>query len=65
VHAAGNVGTATVDGVGVDLTAPSGVTFVVGVLTDGGQFPYLFVPEGPTGCSATDAGSGFAAGDFS
>jgi hypothetical protein len=64
VDAAGNATTATIDGVDIDLTAPSSVTFVGGGLADGGQYPYLFVPAGPTSCSATDAGSGFAACDF-
>ena len=57
---AGNVATAVVLGVDVDLTAPSAVTFVGGGLVDGGSYGYLFVPGGPTGCSATDLVSGLA-----
>jgi len=49
-----------VSGVNVDLTAPSNVSFVGGGLTDGGSYAYLFVPAGPTGCTATDLGSGLA-----
>ncbi|HTK45354.1 MAG TPA: PxKF domain-containing protein [Patescibacteria group bacterium] len=60
VDTAGNVGTAGVSGVNVDLTAPSAVSFVGGGLVDGGSYAYLFVPEGPTGCTATDTGSGLA-----
>lgn len=56
--AAGNVGTGTVTGVNVDLTTPSGVAFVGGGLVDGGTYYFGLVPAGPTGCTATDGGSG-------
>jgi hypothetical protein len=59
VDLAGNVATAVVSGVNVDLTAPSAVAFVGGGLVDGGSYGYLVVPAGPTGCTATDPGSGF------
>lgn len=58
--AAGNVGTASVSGLNVDLTAPSAVSFLGGGLTDGGTYPFLLVPAGPDGCTADDFGSGFA-----
>jgi hypothetical protein len=54
------VGTATVTGINVDLTAPASIAFVGGGLLDGGSYPYLYVPAGPTGCTATDGGSGLA-----
>ena len=60
VDLAGNVGSAVVSGVSVDLTAPSSVAFVGGGLVDGGTYGYLFVPDGPTGCTAADLGSGLA-----
>ena len=55
--AAGNVATGAVTGVDVDLTAPSGVSFVGGGLVDGGTYYLGLVPAGPT-CTATDGGSG-------
>jgi hypothetical protein len=60
VDLAGNVRTASVSGVNVDLTPPSSVSFVGGGLVDGGSYAYLFVPAGPTGCTATDTRSGVA-----
>jgi hypothetical protein len=58
--AAGNSSSATVTGIDVDLTPPTGLAFVGGGLADGGSYPYLFVPDGPTGCVAQDVGSGVA-----
>jgi hypothetical protein len=60
VDVAGNVGTGSVTGVNVDLTAPSAITFVGGGLADGGSYPYLYVPAGPTDCTASDVVSGLA-----
>ncbi len=60
VDVAGNVGTGFVSGVDVDITAPSAIAFIGGGLADGGSYPFLYVPAGPTGCTATDLGSGFA-----
>jgi hypothetical protein len=57
---AGNSATADVTGIDVDLHGPVDVTFVGGGLADGGEYAYLFVPAGPTGCAAADAVSGFA-----
>jgi hypothetical protein len=57
---AGNTASASVSGVNVDLTAPGAVSFVGGGLVNGGSYPYLYVPAGPTGCTATDLGSGLA-----
>jgi hypothetical protein len=55
---AGNAASASVTGIDVDLTAPVVATFDGGGLLDGGQYAYLFVPAGPTGCTASDALSG-------
>jgi hypothetical protein len=60
VDAAGNVGTSSVTGVNVDLTGPTAITFVGGGLSDGGSYAYLLVPDGPTGCTASDSVSGVA-----
>lgn len=57
---AGNSNAASVTGLDVDLTAPTSITFTGGGLADGGAYPFLFVPEGPTGCTASDALSGVA-----
>jgi hypothetical protein len=59
--AAGNTATTSVTGLDVDVTGPGPIAFVGGGLADGGQYPYLYVPAGPTGCTAADGGSGFAA----
>jgi hypothetical protein len=58
VDVAGNSSSASVSGVNVDLTAPSGLAFVGGGLVDGASYVFGSVPSGPTGCSATDALSG-------
>jgi hypothetical protein len=57
---AGNSSAADVSGIDVDLTGPVDVAFVGGGLVDEGEYAFLFVPAGPTGCAATDAISGFA-----
>jgi hypothetical protein len=57
---AGNSTTATATGIDVDLTAPLDLGFTGTALVDGGTYPYLFVPVGPSGCVAEDAGSGIA-----
>jgi hypothetical protein len=49
---AGNVATATVSGLDVDLTAPTDITFVGGGLTDGAGYTVGLVPSGPSGCAA-------------
>jgi hypothetical protein len=56
--AAGNSATADVTNIDVDLTGPVVVAFDGTELVDGGRYAYLFVPAGPTGCTATDAVSG-------
>ena len=56
--AAGNSASADVTGIDVDLTGPVNVVFTGGGLVDGGQYAYLFVPAGPTGCASSDAVSG-------
>ena len=56
--AAGNSSTADVTDIDVDLTAPVVATFDGTELVDGGQYAFLFVPAGPTGCTAVDAISG-------
>jgi hypothetical protein len=56
--AAGNSSTADVTNIDVDLTGPVVVAFDGTELVDGGEYAYLFVPAGPTGCTATDAVSG-------
>jgi hypothetical protein len=56
--AAGNSSTADVTNIDVDLTGPVVAGFVGTELVGGGQYAYLFVPAGPTGCTATDAVSG-------
>jgi hypothetical protein len=55
---AGNPATADVTNIDVDLTGPVVVAFDGTELVDGGQYAYLFVPAGPTGCTSTDAISG-------
>ena len=55
---AGNSASADVTGIDVDLTGPVNVVFTGGGLVDGGQYAYLFVPAGPTGCASSDAGGG-------
>src|SRR6185295_13812087 len=57
---AGNSATASVSGVDVDLTPPSSIAFLGGGLVNGGSYAYMFVPAGPTGCTASDVGSGLA-----
>ncbi len=61
--AAGNSTSTSVIGLNVDLTPPTNVAFAGSGLVDGGQYAYLFVPEGPTGCTALDATSGVATCD--
>lgn len=56
--AAGNSASADVTGIDVDLAGPVNVVFTGGGLVDGGQYAYLFVPAGPTGCASSDAVSG-------
>lgn len=58
MDAAGNASSSTLGGISVDLTAPSAVSFVGGGLVDGGTYDFWFVPDGPTGCAATDGLSG-------
>ena len=55
---AGNSASAGVTGIDVDLSGPVNVVFTGGGLVDGGQYAYLFVPAGPTGCASSDAISG-------
>lgn len=57
---AGNIGSAAVSGVNVDLTAPSAITLTGTTLVDGGAYDFGSVPSAPTGCTATEAGSGLA-----
>jgi hypothetical protein len=57
--AAGNTSAASnVVDVKIDKTAPTGIAFTGGGLSDGASYYFGFVPAGPTGCSATDAISG-------
>jgi len=60
VDAAGNASNSIVSGVNVDLHAPTAITFFGGGLSDAGSYPYLLVPDGPTGCAASDSMSGVA-----
>ena len=56
--AAGNSSTADVTDIDVDLTGPVVATYDGTELVDGGHYAYLFVPAGPTGCTAADVLSG-------
>jgi len=47
----------------VDKKAPTNIAFVGGGINDGDSFYFGFVPEGPTGCTADDGGSGLASCD--
>jgi HYR domain len=58
--AAGNIGTGTVAGVNVDLTAPSSITLTGTTLVDGGAYDFGSAPGAPSGCTAVEAGSGLA-----
>lgn len=44
----------------VDTTAPTNVAFTGGGITNGASYYFGSVPAGPTGCTATDVGSGLA-----
>jgi hypothetical protein len=57
---AGNLSSASVSGVNVDPTAPTGFSFVGGGLTNGASYVFGSVPAGPTGCSASGGTSGLA-----
>jgi hypothetical protein len=63
VDAAGNAATAAVSGIDVDVSAPAAISFVGGGLAEGGEYPYLYVPDSPTACTAIDLGSGLASCD--
>ena len=55
---AGNSASATVSGINIDKTAPTGIAFVGGGLTDGASYDFNSVPAGPTGCTADGSISG-------
>jgi hypothetical protein len=57
---AGNIGTATVSGVNVDLTAPTAIVLTGTSLADGATYDFGSVPGAPTGCTATEPVSGLA-----
>jgi hypothetical protein len=56
---AGNVGGDTAP-FAVDQTPPGSLAFVGGGLSDGAEYVFGSVPAGPTGCTASDPGSGLA-----
>src|SRR5215217_4663302 len=49
----------TFSNIDIDKDAPTGVTFQGGGLSDNASYDFGSVPAGPTGCTATDALSGF------
>jgi len=55
---AGNTASTTVSGINIDKSAPTGIAFVGGSLTDGQSYDFNSVPAGPTGCTADGAISG-------
>ena len=52
---------ADIGGNQVDKKAPTNISFAGGGITAGGSYYFGFVPAGPSGCTATDGGSGLAA----
>jgi hypothetical protein len=55
---AGNASTAGVTDIDVDLSAPTGISFLGSDLANGESYYFGTVPAGPTGCTATDSVSG-------